>query len=65
MRCTNCPAVDIDEYDIGCKIYENQREIGNTHEYGCSRKSIKKIKKDMDKQLEEEIKALEEMYYSK
>lgn len=64
LRCINCPAAEIDAEDISCKIYEDQRELGNSHEYGCSRRSIEKIKKDIKKQLNEEIKALEEMYYS-
>lgn len=65
MICINCPASDIDEEDITCEIYENQREIVGLGTYGCSRRSVEKIKKEMDRLLQEEIKALEEMYYSK
>lgn len=64
MFCYKCPAVDIDSEDISCTIYEDQREIGNTGQYGCNRRSEKAIKKEMDRVLNDEIKALEEMYYN-
>lgn len=64
MRCIYCPAADIDDEDITCIIDEKQRELrAYFGEYGCSRRSIEKIKVDIDKCYEEEGKAWEEYYF--
>ena len=60
VYCSKCPAALIDEEGADCQIDENQRELNKSGRYGCSRRSIEKIKSDLDKHFEEEGKEWEE-----
>ena len=65
MQCNNCPALKIEgyeypEYYCGLGVQDNNLIEFKNGEYGCMRRSISKIKKDLKIQIEIENKAFVE-----
>ena len=60
MYCRKCPAHYHDDEGGYCQIGEEERELNKSSNYGCSRRSVKKIEADLEKYFEEEGKAWEE-----